>query len=360
MKEKISVSTPGRICLFGEHQDYLGLPVIAGAISKRIKITAVRRSDDLITLNLPDINEKESFSLSKNLSYIKERDYFRSAVNVVQRYGFILNSGLDCEVRGNIPINSGTSSSSALVVSWINLLIHMSEKNGMVLPEEIAKYAHEAEVVEFGEPGGVMDHYSTACGKVVYIETYPKLRVDNINTDMKTFVLGDSCEPKDTKGILKRVKDQMIDVIKHLQKHHSDFLLQNLDADTVDSYSNDLNTDQLDLLKATIANRDKTGYARNILEKSRLDHKKIGELLYEHHEILRDKLKISTPKIDRMIDAALKAGAYGAKINGSGGGGCMFAYTPENSDEIAEAINRAGGKSYIVKIEKGTGIDTVE
>ncbi|MBT4369578.1 MAG: galactokinase family protein, partial [Candidatus Marinimicrobia bacterium] len=34
----MEISTPGRICLFGEHQDYLGLPVIAMGISLRAKI----------------------------------------------------------------------------------------------------------------------------------------------------------------------------------------------------------------------------------------------------------------------------------------------------------------------------------
>jgi len=37
-KRLLSVSAPGRICLFGEHQDYLGLPVITVAINLRIAI----------------------------------------------------------------------------------------------------------------------------------------------------------------------------------------------------------------------------------------------------------------------------------------------------------------------------------
>ncbi|MBT7422666.1 MAG: galactokinase family protein, partial [Candidatus Marinimicrobia bacterium] len=41
----MEVTTPGRICLFGEHQDYLGLPVIAMAISLRISITGKQRND---------------------------------------------------------------------------------------------------------------------------------------------------------------------------------------------------------------------------------------------------------------------------------------------------------------------------
>ena len=94
-----------------------------------------------------------------------------------------------------------------------------------------------------------------------------------------------------------------------------------------------------------------------ILKQTPLDHKRIGALLTEHQGILRDILKISTPKIDRMMDEALNAGALGGKINGSGGGGCMFAYAPENAERVAEAVGRAGGKAYIVMVDEGTRVD---
>jgi galactokinase len=55
-----------------------------------------------------------------------------------------------------------------------------------------------------------------------------------------------------------------------------------------------------------------------------------------------------------MLDAALAAGALGGKINGSGGGGCMFVYAPTHTEAIAEAIEREGGKAYIVSVDVGT------
>ena len=62
----ISVSAPGRICLFGEHQDYLGLPVIAAGISRRIVIEGEHRNDNFIVINMPDIGVVEKFLLEKN------------------------------------------------------------------------------------------------------------------------------------------------------------------------------------------------------------------------------------------------------------------------------------------------------
>jgi galactokinase len=64
-------------------------------------------------------------------------------------------------------------------------------------------------------------------------------------------------------------------------------------------------------------------------------------------------LQISTPKIERMIRAALDAGAFGAKINGSGGGGCMFAYAPDDPEKVAVAVEKAGGQAFIVHIDEG-------
>ena len=65
-------------------------------------------------------------------------------------------------------------------------------------------------------------------------------------------------------------------------------------------------------------------------------------------------LQVSTPKVEAMLEAALDAGALGGKINGSGGGGCMFAYSPETAEEVVLAIELSGGKAYI--IDQDTGI----
>jgi galactokinase len=351
---ELIVSTPGRVCLFGEHQDYLGLPIIAGAISLRIYIEGNKRNDNLVNIDLPDINDREIFALDFPVKYDKERDYFKSTINVLNRDGFTFSNGLDCTVKGEIPINSGTSSSSALIITWVNFLTQMSDQSRKLSAEEIAKYAYEAEVLEFSEPGGMMDQYSTSVGDVIYLESFPKVNVERIKAKLGSFVLGDSGEPKDTKFILARVKNQIQNVTKELKKKYPEFSLQDIKLDELSKFTDDLNDEQKELLAGTIENRDITKVAKKLLLKSPLDHKAIGALLTEHHAILRDILRISTPKIDRMIKSALAAGAYGAKINGSGGGGCMFAYAPENPELVKEAIENEGGKGYIVKIDKGT------
>ena len=81
----------------------------------------------------------------------------------------------------------------------------------------------------------------------------------------------------------------------------------------------------------------------------------IGKLMNEHHAILRDDLKITVPKIDAMIDAALQAGAYGAKIVGSGGGGSIVVLSPSHKKEvIINAMLKSGAKAaYEVSVSQG-------
>ncbi len=171
---------------------------------------------------------------------------------------------------------------------------------------------------------------------------------------MGTFVLGDSLQPKDTIGILSRCKDSRLEIIKKLEFRNPgiDFQSCNADHDLTN-----LDEDEKELYFGTIRNKEILNQALVELKKDKIDHGMIGRLLNDHQSVLRDILRISTDKVDNMINAALNAGAYGGKINGSGGGGCMFAYAPENPERVAEAIEDAGGKSYIICSDQGTRIE---
>jgi galactokinase len=318
------------------------------------------RRDRVAHIDLPDIGSSESFTLGEQLAYTGSRDYFRSSVNVLLRKGFTFSTGCDCTVRGNIPINSGTSSSSALIVTWLGFLARISDQRRVLSPFEVATLAHEAEVLEFGEPGGMMDHFSTAFGGVLAIDFHPKLQVQEIPVVLGPLVLGDSKQPKDTTAILSRVKMGVVQAVNRLQDRYPDFSLHTADAETIRRVAPDLTGEERELLLGTIRNRDITREARELMCHQPLNHRGLGELLSQHQTILRDVLKISTPKIDRMIEMAMEAGAFGAKINGSGGGGCMFAYAPDSHEKVAEAIERAGGSAIVVKTDEGTRMEIMQ
>ena len=350
------VSTPGRICLFGEHQDYLGLPIIAAAISKRIQVISLGKLEKEFIIHLPDVQKIENFELKFPLEYSKDRDYFKSILNVLSRKGHSFGYGLKLEVRGNIPINSGTSSSSALNVSFLNFLNHEFALG--YNSQEIGEIAYEAEVLEFGEPGGMMDQYSTAVGKVIYLASVPEIKIKSFNKKLGTFVLGDSLDPKDTLGILSRVKFGTLAGLEKIQKEFPSFSIHSARIDDLEKVKGFLTEDEYILIKSNISDREILKNALDLFQgEIEWSDEKLGILLNKHQENLREHKRISTPKIDSMIQASLDAGALGAKINGSGGGGCMFAYAPHNAQKVADAIESVGGKAYIIEVDNGTQVE---
>lgn len=352
----IKTSAPGRICLFGEHQDYLKLPVISAAIDLCVSIEGEKRLDKVFTINLPDIKQNIKFEIpdkGQELGYILDRDYFRSVYNHLQRHGAIFNNGWSCEVSGNIPINTGTASSSALCVAWTRFLIKANSKKELNFfdDKQIGRIAYLAEVEEFGEPGGMMDHYASSLGGVLYQDFDSNIFSNIPHSKMGTFILGDSLEPKNTLDILSRVKYVVIDAINKIKKENKSFEIKTVSRGEINDYNSILNSTELRILEGTIRNRDITSKAFNLLKEDAFNLESFKGLLNEHQYILSKYLKISTPKIDSMLTIAENNGAYGGKINGSGGGGCMFAYAPENAKKIAQSIEDIGAKVYIVNVK---------
>ena len=346
----MEITTPGRICLFGEHSDYLGLPIIAMAISLRAKISGQKRTDNQVIIYQPDINETETFSL-KDLRYTKPRDYFKSCIKTCQNEGLVFSSGFECEVSSEIPIRAGASSSSAINVSWIHFLSKMADNPIEWTQEKIGELTYQAESTEFNEPGGMMDQYTTAMGHIIHLESEPHVSIQSLNPELGSFVLGDSEQPKDTMGILKRLNDSRVEILNTLRAKNPTINIHTMNNDTNLS---DLNKEQRKMYKGTVQNRNLLRKALVELKKNKPNYQLIGTLLTELHVVLRDIFYISTPKIESMLEAALSAGALGGKITGSGGGGCMFAYAPAHPEKVAEAIEQAGGKAYIVHSDNGT------
>jgi len=56
---------------------------------------------------------------------------------------------------------------------------------------------------------------------------------------------------------------------------------------------------------------------------------------------LLDALGVCTMELSALVYAARNAGAYGAKLTGAGGGGCMVALT-DSPRKVANAIEKAG------------------
>jgi len=352
----LCVSAPGRICLFGEHQDYLGLDVIAAAINLRITICGRKRADLRFTIDLPDLGAAEEIVLDGELAYANKRDYLRSVLNVLRRKGASIPSGWDVIIRGTIPINAGTAGSSALIVAWNRFLLQAEGDPRAENPREIAELGFLTEVAEFREPGGKMDHYTAAFGGVIWLVFDHPLKVTRLSPSLKEFVLGDSLEKKDTTGTLGSVKNKVLLGVGEIRKVLPAFSLKGPLTLEAGREIDKLEPLVRKPLKGAFINRDLTKEGLKLF-KGDFDDEQFGRLLTRQQDVLRDDLGISTPKIDRMIDSALTAGALGAKINGSGGGGCMFAYAPGCSGPVAEAVEKAGGRAYIIRIDDGARVE---
>jgi len=81
------------------------------------------------------------------------------------------------------------------------------------------------------------------------------------------------------------------------------------------------------------------------------DMESLGANMNFCHGLLNG-LQVSSPEIERMVHAARKAGALGAKVTGGGGGGSMIALTPGCSDEVSHALASLGYETMRLTVGK--------
>jgi mevalonate kinase len=80
--------------------------------------------------------------------------------------------------------------------------------------------------------------------------------------------------------------------------------------------------------------------------------RELGRYMNMNHALL-EVLGVGHPQLAKMVLAARNAGAFGAKITGAGGGGCMIALCPKQlKHRVAGAIEACEARAIV------TGIDT--
>ena len=352
MSQEMVSRASARVCLFGDHQDYLELPIIACSIDRIIEMRGVQNTTDEFHFKMIDMNTSRSFSIHEKFQILEKGDHIASVLRVLKRYDCIPDIGYTISVKGNIPINAGLSSSSAIVVAWIRFLLQAFGSSQEITKELVAQIAYEAEVLEHNSPGGKMDQYTIAIGDIIYLETDHYNYLEKFKRSIKGLIVAESGTPKDTMGLLKDRKTKALESIRIVKETIPGFDLQQALVEDISSYVKLIPKDLQPFFYAAIKNHEITKKALQVLRRGLIDHQEIGRLMIEHHKVLRDQLKITTPKIDAMIDAALQAGAYGAKIVGSGGGGSICVIAPVSKEQvIIEAIQKVSGeKVYAVKV----------
>lgn len=348
---------PCRICLFGEHQDYLGLPVIALAGPLYCKIhVKPNPSSRVLTIQLPPQvllgNKGNNNSINYNLDNLpdidKEKpDFALAALKLALDDGWELPFGADCVSTTSMPLQRGISSSTAFVTAWIHVLATLAQRKTLS-PLELAKRAHQAEVAFWNHPGGTMDHVTIALGGCLRIhdewqvEPLPSLQEDTV------WILADSGEPKDTLKHLYRCKTARLEILEVLGGCW--------DEDPATSERITLTKDQEDLRQTTLITRNTEREAFALWKNANKEEKsseRLGKLMSRHQEALRDGLGLSTPTLDRMNEYATRAGAWGFKLVGSGGGGCGVAWTNSSSCHRVEAALKEAGATQTFVLQTG-------
>ena len=346
---------PARICLFGDHQDYLGLPVIACAIDKYIFIDGKPNNSNFLNFDLEDLGKKISINLNDNLKEIEKGDHIKYVLKSLKKNKIVINKGYDIKVKSEIFINAGISSSSSLIVALIKFFLQIFNPE-KISEKFISELAYQSEVVEQGGSGGRMDQYSITIGNTIFLETNTNNSFFKIKSPFKNFIIANSGIKKPTDLVLKNLKDKSIDSVNKIKKINESFILSKVKKSEIYRYKKLLDKTSFNYFEAAVSNHHITLSALNELKKIKPNLNKLGRLMNEHHNFLKNNLKITVPKIDEMIDIATKNGAYGAKIIGSGGGGSILILSNENKQD--NIINKlfSIGVNDVVKANESPGI----
>ena len=347
----IYIKVPARICFFGDHQDYLGLPVIAGTINRFITVYAKENNNNSFNISMPDIKRKRIINIQNQILNVKQGDYFLSSINILKKLGFNFHKGYDVVITGDIPVNAGLSSSSALVVAWIRFLIQIQEDSKKISNFQIGKWAHESEAIYFDQPGGLMDQYTIAHGGLVFIDT-EFAKVEKLPNNLSNLVVAESGIKKETLNVLKKAREYAQNSIKFLLKKHPDFDIKSFKEEDYEKYKNLIPKKYQTYFYSTIFNYIITLKAKNHILLNQINFKFLAELMNEHQFILDNYIKNTPKKMAKMILEANKSGALGSKIVGSGGGGCIVAMVEKkNISKVIETFIKNGAvNAYEVKL----------
>ncbi|HUT80968.1 MAG TPA: galactokinase family protein [Candidatus Bathyarchaeia archaeon] len=352
-KDYQTYSAPGRVCLYGEHQDYLKLVVIPAAINLRTKISLRENNFKKIRIQSFELNKSDEFSLDRNLTLANnEFDYLRAIILALYGEGYTEDlPGYDIQISSEVPIGSGLSSSAALLVSWLTAL---DDQLGMGLTKmEIADLTFKAENQILKINCGIMDQYSSAIGGIFSLDCDgPPYTLKSFTSEFDSLVIGDSLVRRSANEPLTILKNRINEGMKKLDAK-SDFNLKTITQEDLLSFRKLLTKDEYKRLFGVIKIRDLTDRASKELAKVRRnqDLNLLGTLLTEQQKMLNENLLVSIEKLNRLVNESIKAGALGAKLTGAGLGGCIVALAPGKEKEVAIAIEKAGGKATICSID---------
>lgn len=328
---------PGRVNLIGEHLDYNGGPVLPMAIDRSLTIKVRRRDDDTVNVwtDRPD-SAKASFPTRVQPGDVEDwAAYAAGTVWSLAEAGHTFG-GVDIVIETGLPSGSGLSSSAALTCG---IAAAIDELFGLGIGRtDLALVAQRAESDFVGAPVGIMDQLA-----VLYGEAGHAILIDT------------AASPPTTSTVPVGWEDAgLILLVIATGVHHSladgEYAARREECDRAAS---ELGIEHLAQagLDATVKLTDEVLKARTrhvltetarvrgaVSAMSRGAWPQLGTIFTASHESLRDDFEVSCPELDMAVEAALEAGALGARMTGGGFGGSVIALVP--LDQVAKVRER--------------------
>ena len=305
---KSIASAPGKVILFGEHFVVYGVKAILCSINKRVTVTAEKTSERKISIN-SKIGKLE-LEPDKPISEINSplKPFYYLANKAVENK----DTGIHIQIDSEIPLGAGLGSSSACCVAGAAAIFKLF---GNISKEEVLKLAIEAERTIFENTSGADCTVCTYGGIMEYdknkgfkkIEYEPNFQLVIINSNIE----------HSTQSMVSKVKE-------FENKNKEEFSkLSNLESKLVE-----------DVLKLVKENKIQ----------------EIGQKMNQNQEYL-ENIGISNNELAKMIKIGQES-SFGAKITGSGGGGCIFALTNEsNLQNILKKFKDNNYECFSTKID---------
>jgi len=323
----VIASAPAKIILLGEHFVVYGEPAIVMAIDKRVYARVEKRNDNRLHVRSMDLNlevffENGSFRVEQGdlkEAKMKFEPVKQAIEKVMEKHG--QHVGLDIEINSTVPVGAGLGSSAAVIAAT-------TAATGAILDvklskEDILRITYTAEKIVHGIPSGVDPAISTMGGTMLF-QMDTGFKPLEVKTNIP-LIIGDTGVERSTRVQVEKVRD-LVDkyprVTEHLMKAAREIVLRTIEA----LKENDLET--------------------------------LGTMMNINHALLYG-IGVSDESLERLANAARKAGALGAKLTGAGGGGCMIALAREEKlEQVSEAIQRSGGRPFVArKTEEGVRIE---
>ena len=301
--------TPFRISFFGGGTDYPewyhenGGSVLATTIDKYCYISC---------RHLPPFFEHKHRIVYSKIESVKTTEEIQHPVVRAVFSNLSITDGLEIHHDADLPARSGLGSSSSFTVGLINVLNAL--KGLQISKQDLAKQATYIEQEVLKETVGNQDQILAAFGGFNRIDFRPD---DSFNISPVII----------NKDLVGQLQSHMLLFFTGLSRFSSDIA-----RDKVSNFTNRFQ--ELTQIKEMVDE------GMSILQNPSTPIMDLGKLMHESWELKRSlSVKVSTPKIDEIYEAGIKAGATGGKVLGAGGGGfILFFAKPENHSKIRERL----------------------